>query len=149
MLSMCCHEITKQNARYLQGRAKDSFIGPQEFVVGHSKPPAQPQSSARPICHSHTMTSTWREPVTIRIAAYRSSPLRHCATGDDDLYKLHANSTVIVWHYLQISFVRSSPHSSDRINWSYLYCEMWRLHDVQIETLLRKSTSVVFSVIIL
>ena len=48
---------------------KDLFIGPQEFVVGYSKAPEQPQSSARPICHSHTMTRTGREPVTVRIAA--------------------------------------------------------------------------------
>ena len=54
----------------------DSFIGLQEFVVGYSKAPEQPQSSARPICHSHTMTSTGRESATIHIAAY-------CATGDD------------------------------------------------------------------
>ena len=49
--------------------------------MGYSKAPEQPQSSsARPICHSHTMTSTGLEPATIRIAAYRSSPhyaLRH------------------------------------------------------------------------
>ena len=32
---------------------KDLFIGQQEFVVGYSKAPEQPQSSARPICHSH------------------------------------------------------------------------------------------------
>ena len=51
---------------------KDSFIGPQEFVVGYSKAPEQLHSSARPICHSHTMTSTGREPATIHIAAYRS-----------------------------------------------------------------------------
>ena len=60
---------------------KDPFIGPQEFVMGYSKAPKQPQSSARPICHSHAMTSTGREPATIiRIAAHRSSPryaLRH------------------------------------------------------------------------
>ena len=48
---------------------KDLFIGPQEFVVGYSKAPKQPQSSARPICHSDAMTSTGREPATIRIAA--------------------------------------------------------------------------------
>ena len=36
----------------------DSVIGPQEFVMGYSKAPDQPKSSARPICHSHTMTST-------------------------------------------------------------------------------------------
>ena len=62
---------------------KDLFIGPQEFVVGYSdnsKAPEQPQSSARPKCHSHAMTSTGHEPATIRIAAYRSLPhyaLRH------------------------------------------------------------------------
>ena len=48
---------------------KDLFIGLQEFVVGYSKAPKQPQSSARPICHSHTMTRMEREPATIRIAA--------------------------------------------------------------------------------
>ena len=48
---------------------KDLFIGPQEFVVGYSKAPEQPQSSARPICHSHAMTRTGREPATIRTAA--------------------------------------------------------------------------------
>ena len=59
---------------------KDLFIGPQELVVGYSKAPEQPQSSARPICYSHAMARTGREPATIRIAAYRSSPcyaLRH------------------------------------------------------------------------
>ena len=45
--------------------------------MGYSKAPEQSQSSARPICHSHTMTSTRHEPATIRIAAYR------CATGDN------------------------------------------------------------------
>ena len=53
---------------------KDLFIGPQEFVVGYSQAPEQQQSSARPICHSHTMSSSGREPATISIAAYRSSP---------------------------------------------------------------------------
>ena len=48
---------------------KDLFIGPQEFVVRYSKAPEQPQSSARPICHSHAMTRSGREPATIRIAA--------------------------------------------------------------------------------
>ena len=50
----------------------DLFIGPQEFVVGYSKAPEQPQSTARPICDSHTMTRTGLEPVTICITAYRS-----------------------------------------------------------------------------
>ena len=59
--------------RYYKDKDKDPFISPQEFVVGYSKAPEQPQSSARPICHSHTMTSMGREPATIRIAAYRSS----------------------------------------------------------------------------
>ena len=48
---------------------KDLFIIPREFVVGYSKAPKQPQSSARPICHSHAMTRTGREPATIRTAA--------------------------------------------------------------------------------
>ena len=48
---------------------KDLFIGPQEFVVGYSKAPEQPQSSARPMCHSHAMTRTGREPATIHTAA--------------------------------------------------------------------------------
>ena len=55
---------------------KDPFIGLHEFVIGYSKAPEQPQSSARPICHSHAMTITGRELATIRIAASRSS-LRH------------------------------------------------------------------------
>ena len=55
-------------------KEEDSFIGLQEFVVGYSKAPEQSLSTARPICHSHTMTSMGREPATIHIAAYRSSP---------------------------------------------------------------------------
>ena len=54
---------------------KDSFIGPQEFVVGYSKAPEQPQSSDRPICHSHTMTSTGHELATIGIAAQELAAL--------------------------------------------------------------------------
>ena len=63
---------------------KDLFIGLQEFVVGYSKAPEQPQSSARPICHSQAMTSMGHEPATIYthccIGARRAM---HCATGDD------------------------------------------------------------------
>ena len=55
--------------RIRKDKDKDLFIGRQEFVVGYSKAPEQPQSSARPICHSHAMTRTGREPATIRIAA--------------------------------------------------------------------------------
>ena len=54
---------------------KDLFIGMQEFVVGYSKAPEQPQSSARPICHSHAMTRTGREPATICTAAYGARAL--------------------------------------------------------------------------
>ena len=49
---------------------KDLFIGPQEFVVGYSNAPEQPQSNARPICHSHAKTSTGHEPATICTAAH-------------------------------------------------------------------------------
>ena len=56
--------------------------------MGYSKAPEQPQSSARPICHSQTMTNMGREPATICIAAYRRSlryALRHRRqlTGDN------------------------------------------------------------------
>ena len=54
---------------FFKDKDKDLFIGPQEFVVGYSKAPEQLQSSARPICHSHAMTRTGREPATTRIAA--------------------------------------------------------------------------------
>ena len=40
----------------------------------YSKASEQPQSSARPVCQSHAMTRTGREPATIRIAAYWSLP---------------------------------------------------------------------------
>ena len=60
-----CEYKTKEN----KDKDKDLFIGPQEFVVGYSKAPEQPQSSARHMCHSHAMTRTGREPATIRIAA--------------------------------------------------------------------------------
>ena len=44
---------------------KDLFIDPREFVVEYSKAPEQQPSSVRPICHSHVMTNTGREPATI------------------------------------------------------------------------------------
>ena len=54
-----------------------------KLFVGYSKAPEQPQSSARPMCHSHTMTNTGREPATIRIAAYIGARrATHYATGD-------------------------------------------------------------------
>ena len=46
-----------------------SFIGPQEFVVGYSKAPKQPHSSARHICHSQAITSAGCKPATICGAA--------------------------------------------------------------------------------
>ena len=67
---------------------KDSFIGPQEFVVGYSKAPEQPQSSARPICHSHAMTRT----------GARTSHHMHCCIWSSPRYALrhgHCNCTCI------------------------------------------------------
>ena len=61
--------VYMNNLAETKDKDKDLFIGPQEFVVGYSRAPEQPQSSARPICHSHTMTRTGREPATVRIAA--------------------------------------------------------------------------------
>ena len=51
--------------------------------MGYSKAPEQPQSSARPICHSHAMTRTGREPATIHTAAYGARRATHYAMGDD------------------------------------------------------------------
>ena len=50
--------------------------------MGYSKAPKQLESSARPICHFHTMTSTGHEPASMHIAAYRSSShgRQHCMT---------------------------------------------------------------------
>ena len=51
-----------------------------QLFVTYSKAPEQPQSSARPMCQSHTIMSTGFEPATIRITTYRSAlryALRH------------------------------------------------------------------------
>ena len=51
--------------------------------MGYSKAPEQPQSSARPICHSHAMTRTGREPATIYALLHIGARCAtHCATGD-------------------------------------------------------------------
>ena len=70
-LMLFLDDILFKSKLYIQDKDKDKdlFIDPHEFVVGYSKAPEQPQSSARPICHSHAMTRTGREPATIRIAA--------------------------------------------------------------------------------
>ena len=52
--------------------------------MGYSKAPEQPQSSAKPMCHSHAMTRTGREPATIRIAALELATL--CTAPRDDNY---------------------------------------------------------------
>ena len=80
--------LGKRNDQYYladqkyKDKDKDLFIGLKEFVVGYSKAPKQPQSSARPICQSHAMTRTGSEPTTIALL-HRSSPryaLRHSIT---------------------------------------------------------------------
>ena len=87
----------------VKDKDKDSFTGLQEFVVGYSKAPEQPQSSARPTCHSHTMTSMGCEPATIRIAAYRSSPhyaLRQGRRRGKDVMPFFAQISNQAWLYL-------------------------------------------------
>ena len=71
---------------------KDLFIGPKEFVVGYSKAPKQPQSSARPICHSHAVTRTGREPATIRTAAYGARNGRRHLFHSDQMFWMLVNS---------------------------------------------------------
>ena len=76
----CYAEVYVSCIIRIKDKDKDLFIGLQEFIVGYSKASEQPQSSARPICHSHAMTRTGREPATIRIAAYiRARRSTHCA----------------------------------------------------------------------
>ena len=86
-VNICMNNQRKQLiASENKDKDKDSFIGQQEFVVGYSKAPEQMQSSARPICHSHTMTSMGREPATIAHCA------THCAMEDDDTLVLYAQA---------------------------------------------------------
>ena len=68
----------------IKNKDKDPFIGPQEFVVGYSKAPEQPQSSAR---HVYVILTLWggrganQPPYALQhIGARRAT---HCATGDD------------------------------------------------------------------
>ena len=95
MKNVCCVLLP---AFFLKKFNKDLFIGPQEFVVGYSKAPEQPQSSARPMCRSGTMMNTGHEPATIRIAAsiYMSSPryaLRH------GRHQPHCEEDIAVYFY--------------------------------------------------
>ena len=83
---LCVGLADKPQSSLSKEEDKDSFIGQQEFVVGYSKAPEQPQSSARPIYHSYAMTRMGREPATIRIAALELAPVRTApqeTTGDD------------------------------------------------------------------
>ena len=66
--------------------------------MGYSKAPEQPQSSARPICHSHAVTRAGREPATIRIAALELAALRtapqETTNADGKTIKLHPASAL-------------------------------------------------------
>ena len=68
---------------------EDLFIGPQEFVVGYSKAPKQPQSSARPMSFSRYDEDGARTSHHTHccIGARRAT---HCATGDDKMFT-HTN----------------------------------------------------------
>ena len=63
-----------------EDKDKDLFIRPEEFIVGYSKAPEQPQSSARPTCHSHAMTRTGREPATMKDCCTGARRATHCTT---------------------------------------------------------------------
>ena len=49
----------------------------------YSKAQEQPQSSARPICHSHAMTSTGRRTSHHTHCCIGARCSTHCAMGDD------------------------------------------------------------------
>ena len=83
---------------------QDLFTGPHEFVVGYSKAPEQPQSSARPICHSHAMKRTGHEPATFHIAAYELAMLR--TAPRETIYFYDSQGTA----FLKI-YMGSMPHS--------------------------------------
>ena len=91
-----------------------------KLFVGYSKAPEQPQSSARPICQSRTITSMVWEPATICIAAYWSSTLyalqhgrRHLSVQGKFYY---INVTL---HVLQtLPFCRQNDHQCK--HWSNL-----------------------------
>ena len=59
-----------------------------KLFVGYSKSPEQPQSSARPICHSHTMMNTGanqRPYSLLHVGARRTT---HYATGDEVAWEM-------------------------------------------------------------
>ena len=74
--------------------------------MGYSKAPEQPQSSARPICHSHAMTSMGHEPATIRITAYRSS--LHYALRHGKRHKMNREDDIYIFNYI-IFIVYNTP----------------------------------------
>ena len=86
-----------------------------KLFVGYSKVPKQLQSSARPICHSHTMISTGQEPATIRIAAYRSLPSyalshgrRYIPVDHEEATKLPPLRTFTLYYNMQSKSVNTN-----------------------------------------
>ena len=76
-----------------------------KLFMGYSKAPEQPQSSARPMCHSHTMTNTGREPATIRMLHIGARRATHYAMGDDSIQNRSTfNKPKFLFIYLFIYF---------------------------------------------
>ena len=67
--------------------------------MGYFKAPEQPQSSARPTCHSHAMTRTGRETSHHTHCCIGARRITHCATGDDYLL---LSDIIIAFLYPQI-----------------------------------------------
>ena len=78
-----------------------------KLFVGYSKAPEQPQSSARPICQSHAMTSTGREPALLHIGARRTT---HYATGEGRLGKWMNSWKVSMEFILTLDIVTHTCH---------------------------------------
>ena len=122
MHSWCCYERVKVTKHISKDKEnKDSFIGPQEFVVGYSKAPEQPQSSARPICHSHAMTSMGREPASIRTAPWETCKSHFiCVFGPGFWVKVQLKTEVL--HTL--SSTRPGFELMISRSWQYISC-LW------------------------
>ena len=74
--------------------------------MGYSKAPKQPQSSARPMCHSHTMTNTGANQRPYALLHIGARCTKHYAMGDDtyicNIYTVSAESLLIAANVISL-----------------------------------------------